>query len=29
MSSEAAALFRDVLDKKTSDQTARRGLAWR
>jgi len=27
MSSEAAALFRDVLDKKTSDQTARRGLA--
>jgi len=27
MSSEAAALFRDVLDKKASDQTARRGLA--
>src|SRR5882757_9937694 len=26
MSSKAAALFRDVLDKKTSDQTARRGL---
>src|ERR1700730_175155 len=27
MSSEADALFRDVLDKKSSDQTARRGLA--
>jgi Flp pilus assembly protein TadD len=27
MSAEAAALFRDVLDKKASDQTARRGLA--
>ena len=27
MSSEAAALFRDVLDKRASDQAARRGLA--
>jgi Flp pilus assembly protein TadD len=27
MSAEAAALFRDVLDRKASDQTARRGLA--